>query len=513
MSSLTLFPVARGFICAAWILLACASAGTALSQDQSSPPTTTSETARDQEIDADFRGFVIPDHTRFDHSFSLTAGTVASINHDDTRHAPYSISNGAAGAEFGWLRDSDRVRVGAGLQLNGSGSRSKLRIRNESSQPELAPGESRRDIETSEAVRLDLDCYYFPWQGRSWGGRIRALGRMEDAQRWRSRREVVPIFNLTNEWMGRSEDWAYSSALIADLVVGYGRVRDATGVFQVRLLEERLTRDGRLAHPLSSNARRSLAQLFYARPIYSSVHGLEGKAFWRDVERILVEDGAIDASRFDAYDLLHATEGIVVAGSRFTRSVGFFAGPVLTVDHGHQATRSVDWSRTREWRNDQLIRESSNRQAQRTWTGDDALLAGFEGQWHRPLGRRFQIDLSTNIVSDLEGLNVDRRWDSQLGAAYLIGERWFASVDFFHQRRIALRDAQVSTWNATLESALHYYLEDRWSLNLSCDNNHTREFGREAVAYRRSTQLSLGLVYETGRADVPGIASPIRPLH
>src|SRR5205823_173566 len=80
--------------------------------------------------------------------------------------------------------------------------------------------------------------------------------------------------------------------LTADVSLGHGRVRDATGVQLARLLEARLLEAGAIRAPLSRAAKERIAALYYLRPSLSVAHERPDRFFWREVGRVLREVGA-----------------------------------------------------------------------------------------------------------------------------------------------------------------------------------------------------------------------------
>src|SRR5262249_36178008 len=117
--------------------------------------------------------------------------------------------------------------------------------------------------------------------------------------------------------------------------VGFGRVRDASVVFAVEVLEERLTATGALARPPSPEARQRLAELFFQRDEFSSPHTRPERFFWNEVERILRDDGALTGDAIGAESILLALEAVrpLVPNSQssdFVRFRGFFVGPQIS---------------------------------------------------------------------------------------------------------------------------------------------------------------------------------------
>jgi hypothetical protein len=89
------------------------------------------------------------------------------------------------------------------------------------------------------------------------------------------------------------ERWSYQNSVAASASAGWGRVRNATGIYDALVLEERLLGTGALTRALSPAARRRLADVMYLRGALDTVRERPGRFLWQEIERVLSEDGAL----------------------------------------------------------------------------------------------------------------------------------------------------------------------------------------------------------------------------
>jgi hypothetical protein len=341
---------------------------------------------------------------------------------------------------------------------------------------------------------LVLDAAY----GQSWH-----VNR-DDVQQWQD-----GIFRRIQSRQ-ETERWSYAYFVRVGLRTGYGRVRDATGVFQALLLAERLERDRLLAQPLSDAARARLAALFYRASDYGIVHDLPAKVFWRDVERILVEDGALAAAGLDAFATLHGLDPVGPIAD-FRRAAGWFVGPALEYAHENTFERATNRSRHRAEEDGVILTDVETFASLRPERASDRLLAGFAAQLHRPLGPRTQLDLTGRAMFDVENADLATQAEAQGAFGHLVGERWFASGQLGYLRRIERELFQADEWRMDFRTGFDYYLEDRWRLGLSAFGLYVAAPG--VSGHTRILGVQLGLGYGSASAEAPGLADPLRPLN
>ncbi len=476
----------------------------------------------DSEVNADFDEFSIPDHRWRSSSVALSGQGWSNSNERETEIWRTSHYAGECRGYFAWRRDSDRrahaITVSGGPGIDRDHERSSYR-------PDPAVGRTddwtkrRRTTRVDENWQLALSAREYP----RWVDPVGIQVSVDFGGRY-SRRSTKERHDEREQFLDgrfrhvlrdiREKGWNYDHGIDASAQLGIGRIRDATGVYQARLLEDRLRRDGRLTSPFSSEVRHALARLFYLSPgfnaAYSAVHDLPEKAFWRDVERILVESGALADHRFDAYDLLHAAERIVTASGRIQRYKGTFVGPVLRSESGHSHERTDDGRRRQEFLDGSLVSDTGNSNSERRTYSRDVVSAGIRGAWHRPIGLRTQLDIVTSALGDVDGLDVERTWFTDADLRYLVGERWCFSLAAEYGI-VAREDVEnFRGWRAAASSQLRYYLEDRLSFEARIDVSHESVHGE---LRSRSSNFQIGMSYDRGRMWAPGLIDPVVPVN
>jgi hypothetical protein len=369
---------------------------------------------------------------------------------------------------------------------------------------------------TSESWALDGSLRAYPWSlpvGLGIGGTLRG----DYQQNWRRiGRVYVEDGAAVNE---RRDDHHYAHRLDVTASAGLGRVRDATVVQVVHVLEERLRETGAITRELSPAAREQLARLYYASPGFAAAHERPDRYEWREIERILRNDGTLAGGGLDAYSLVRARERPLYLGTRLT---GWFAGPVVDVVHRHE-TRRQDWRQDITYFDDlgETISYDTYSAGNRATSSQDDVNLGAQVEIHRPLGWRWQLDAKSRITApvspDDDGLDLA----SSVTAGWMLADRWELLANLSQQRNwLRAVDHEVpatSNWATGCGLQLGWFVEDHLQISASV----TSQQGRESYSYpylpatasfSRSTGFSLGLGYRfLGRFDAPGLVEPVRP--
>ena len=478
---------------------------------------------------SDFDDFRIPDHRARSMAMSLsTAATQSWGNSGAFEGESGSLGSGLT-ANGNWFRDSERIQTSTSFGLGGQGTRD----RNENHMLDIGPSFVRRsDGEAStrdlrEFWSLGLGGRVYPWTvPLSMGGNVTNYASYD--QRWMDQRSVdmlqrpTPPNSQRFEAQSDANLWRYSYATLIDADAGLGRVRDATGVYRAQLLVDRLGRDGVLARAPSREARARLARLYYIESDYSVAHDRGAKFFWRDVEKILGEDGALGPAGLDAYSLQHALEPyfepFFVAAR--VRRVGWFAGVQFSGFYRNLIARSTDHFFRAFYDSDTLVSSDDQTRSGHVTSSTRSPLAGLEAEYHLPLDMRWQLDAVANARSDVRGLARLTTVDSQLEVNYLLADRWAARGFAAQGRLIAKargRDPALDLWNASYGAELDYYLEDRVKIGLTTSEEQHSDrasFGASFRTYGRTRRLFLGLSYSILRGfDAPGLVDPGRPMN
>lgn len=303
------------------------------------------------------------------------------------------------------------------------------------------------------------------------------------------------------------------------LALGWGRVRDVTGVFDASLLERRLLASGRLTRSLDPGSRRRLAELLTVRGPFSASHERPDKYFWRELEHLLAQDGALRDGAMDAYSLFRALEP-VFRSSPFSRRRGFSVAATasLAETRGHDDS---DFDQTRHTtvggvpEPDVVFSESSRHSLDK-----EQFLAGIEYDCGRPFGERVQWDAYGWIRY---GSGSERQISEQFSArlTWVVAERWYVSGGGFHSIASArAAGARLEpSWQASGFAMLGYWIENAWSADLWLTANQydlRRTGAFPSAAYVRSNALLLGLHYRGAgyfRSPSLAIESRLQPAN
>jgi len=281
--------------------------------------------------DDPYAEYRIPDHRWLSWSAWLTAEGYRTLN-----HSSYSeeIDRQGYGHVFTSLYggfDSDRNSRAYGLALSASG---ELQTYDQS-----APyyGDTYEAHQRNEHANEYASAFYalsrFPWQAPL-GFSLSTNAAISPAQRWSSQSQsrtsppgaFYPGFKdqrLANSTYG---SYDANASLLAS--VDWGRVRDATPVYQVQVLEQRLHETGAIQGKLSSSARERLAALYTVESDVSFAHQRPTKYFWRELERLLTDDGVLGPGGLDAYTVQRLLEPITLEKA-FARTRGYSFGPLV----------------------------------------------------------------------------------------------------------------------------------------------------------------------------------------
>lgn len=295
-----------------------------------------------------------------------------------------------------------------------------------------------------------------------------------------------------------------------ELRAGVGRIRDVTGVYAADLVERRLRATGRLERELSAGTRRQLAELFYTQNAFGSAHERSNKYFWREVERVLREDGALKDGVLDTYSVLRILEP---AMNRFSsaRTRGFSLAAVTAVqlERGHRDT---------DFRNELVTMSlgvvtsvGRSERSNRVLLKESVPLLGLSADYGMPLGERWQWAANTSVRY---GVDPSRLWSLNTNASlvWLVADRWFVDNALFHQlesRRIGGTRLEPN-WLTVARSSVGYWIEDAWAIEVQADSQQrtTRSFQSIATTatHNRDHRVQIALTYlPKGRFDAPGL--------
>lgn len=320
----------------------------------------------------------------------------------------------------------------------------------------------------------------------------------------------------------RETTYQYEGGLT--LTIGVGRVRDATVVEDVHVLVERLRESGALARAPSPAACEKLAGVLVVMPRVGHAHERPERFVWREVERVLREDGALAGPALDAYGVLRAREPYrrlrqALMGGR--RRIGAFVGPALELRHQHEIQRWSSAGSQREFSGGVQSLESQHDAGARGTVNLDRVLGGAVAEWHRPVGWRWQWDASARVlflaVPGARGLTANE----MVSADWHVADRWQAGFLAMHERAYTVagsrRDATTGEMSSVSVGAeLDYAVEDHVELTLAVEDRQYQQsdeyFGGEYLRQRQG-EVRVGVRYRfLGRVAAPGLFEAMRPI-
>ncbi len=384
-----------------------------------------------------------------------------------------------------WLHDSDarRLRIFGAGDLSGD--------RSESEQVDAAFQDRNRNRRVREFIQASADYRLYPWS-HAFGLAGTASGSAFFLQSWYTEKYRNPVYTMNRD----TERWQYEYRARGDVQVGYGRVRDASGVFEARLMEQRLRETGMINGSLPAETLRKLAELHYRRSDYKLLHERPSRAYWKDVETILQESGSLGVEGLDAYNLYRLAEGLgATAYNSFIRERGYFVGPALRAEHAHFLTR-YDESRHEVLRSDSgtVIYDTTFHTADPhdQW-GDQALL-GVKSELHLPWGLRWQLDWESSALFSLNDTVDGFSVETDASLRYVLADRWSTALAFEQTRTISQSGygGVSDQWNVWAGASLRYFIEDRLSAAYSIWHQQQDQV---SSPFQRSTYMSLGLTY------------------
>jgi len=465
--------------------------------------------AKAQDADEDFADFRIPDHRW--RTGDLSIGGALSRRRS-SRDGTYDISERNERADGGvtvsgaWQRDSDPVRHY--LEVLGIFRASRTWSHRDGSDPTVRFEDESTNRSLIENWRMAAFWRRYPG---SWPAAFGVQGSADAAygQFWRryDQEDVASLRRISHEDV---QVWDYLTRVSADVFAGVGRVRDATGVYDVYVLERRLLDTGALTRPLAPGTRRRLAALFYAEPSFAQVFERPDKRFWREVERALEEDGALLANGMDAWDLYRSAEGLGVVTS-VLRQRGYFIGPVARAQLLEVIRRTDQHNHIQLYDAGTLILDQSSSLSDRQHQYDSQIWAGVQGEYHRPIDWRWQFDASGIVIVPLQRVSESLQAQTSLVLGYVIADRWRADARLSQVRSYITPDdgTASSTWSVVYGSSVAYYVEDRLRLSLTWDSRHAYLSNASTTSHEDAFYLSLGYAFMRG-LEAPGLFEPQR---
>lgn len=465
----------------------------------------------------DFSDFRIPRHMLRSGALQLQ-GEAEHQKIQDTEHSDGQAEfSGTVSGTGSWVLDSDPLR----LAFASAGDVYARRFHGHVNQfgPMVGGGYStdetvqhQEDLE--EGLSLSLGIRHYPWSVPV-GWEVRIDGRTDYEQSWAHLDRTLILQDTTGSFASSATDGQSRRIVRSDVLsavsLGWGRVRDASAVYDAHLLEQRLIRARTLSRPLSHEAMQRLIALLYAGGDYSVVHDRPTKYLWADIEGIMHADGALAGDHMDAYGVLRAMEPVIDLTSfsltPFVRQRGMFVGATIRSDdayvHGRIAyTSSIASSNQPP--------QSGSVEFRSRFSRDDVSW-GPRAEFHVPLGLRWQLDADGTATVPVHPASPGSyQLDAGATARMLIADRWLWGATWRYTRERAVDRYSDDRF----ETELDYDLEDHLRIGLTYSELQARTeryFDTTRVDFGRHGAVSLGLTYRfLGALDIPGVTPPVR---
>ena len=472
----------------------------------------------------EFSEFRIPEHRLFSWNGSLSSAFGRGTAGGGVSSQSNRNTNGAISSQMFWLHDSDPSQTM--FAFNGDAQAVRQHSRGEyvfvfPSAVSRGRGEAG-SVNAGERWQLSLEQRNYPWRTPV-GWQVRLEGQADYRQQWTHQsnddRHEETSETRENTFQIHADEWDYHYRAVGELRLGYGRVRDATGVLDARVFEERLRQSGALTRALTPGARQRLAAIAYTRYAFGATHERPAKLVWQAIEQVLRDDGALAEGAVSPEKAFRAGESYLggafgspalpLASSPVTRLAGSFAGLLVTARHEHQISR-VDQHTVQSFTlNDTLDGFFDYDYARHDRSGQDAILAAARAEYYRPLGLRWQLDASETALVPLKEHRDGFELTSDVRLLAIVADRWLAE-GFVNQRRRIDRGGGAGSplnedsWAVAYGASATYFLEDHLALH--------GELGEQQLSTRsgansnRNLNASLSLTYRlAGRLYAPGI--------
>jgi hypothetical protein len=370
--------------------------------------------------------------------------------------------------------------------------------------------------------------------GSPWAVTGSVSGEVEDSQDWSDEHqqrflESSPSQLTDTRRSGYRVD--YRSQLDAALGVGFGRIRNATGLYEARVFEDRLLAVGALARHLSVPARQRLSDLMYARSNVDRSTSRPAADVMDAVERILFEDGALRDSVLTVSELFRSTEPIFLASvlgstyggdglpaSPITRQQGWQIRTSVTTDQSRETERGGDAETAHTYLGgvEQPASETRSEGSNKYHSAQTGLQALAE--YHLPCGLREQWDALVQYDRPLRHSTSGFALHSQLNWTYIVADRWLASSGGSHARSLSRDEAHRTlndSWSFVTFASVQYLLRDRLALSLGADESWSRQqsdfrttnyVDRHAARWNSGGHIRAGVTYRfKGSARIAGV--------
>jgi hypothetical protein len=446
----------------------------------------------------DFAEFRIPDNHALRWTGSLLGNSGWRLEAAGGTHGDDSGQGASTASQFNRIDDSERWRSVASVFFTVSSGRTKYDF----GAPQYGIADVMEERSVREYVRAS-------WAGQVYphGGPIHLDaafdGTNDDSQYWRD--EQVGLSGPAS----RSE-WAYLHDVAASLGAGMGRVRNATGIYEARVLESRLAASGALTRPLSATAREQLATLLYARNDIAVAHDRPARRVWGRIAEILRTDGVI-ADSLQAGDWFRLAEPLLETGRTSLDAALVPVSPLV---------------RERGWSVSALIQEHTRQvigrvsvpaasppppaTVTRAVSESDATSAGLVGEYHRPLSLAWQLDAAGSLLGDTRPGQHGFSESAHVAAGWIVADRWLWTSALSQSRTLEQgkhTSADDDAAELDVGSKVDYFVDDRLDATFGFEQRYERALSRTFIGFGPGPHARAGFVTFTLTYRFAGFAS------
>lgn len=484
---------------------------------------------------SDFDDFRVPDHTWYTLSSELGGSWMNDRRVDVQRWLRTQSAIGNLGVRGTWAVDGDdhsfRIdALGGGIYGWSDFINQESYTGLSGTTPITIDSDVRgRDVNSTTQWLLAVEARRYPFEVPL-GWMLRASGAFN--QNWRHSTSTLNwsyvdstgrVRNMTGD---EADAQTSGLTLDADAALGWGQVRDATGVYEAYLLERRLREHGVIRRRLPESARIQLANLYTVRPRLGAAHDRPDRFFWREVERILEESGRLDRRNWDAFEIVRAEEPYTPG--RMQRQRGFFVGPSIGLASRQVGGHIDQLHQGQTFLNDAPVSAFEYTISNEVHDSGNRIVPGLLAEYHMPFGMRWQVDASSRATSPTRDFAETFHVASQGSVWYGIADRWSLTGFVAHQCDVDVREPALlvdpnaplpppgsvpNSWTLNWGGALAFYIEDRTTLSLELrDSRGKFDDPRVGPEFHTSfVRLSIGYRF-LGTVDAPGVFEPMHLL-
>lgn len=329
---------------------------------------------------------------------------------------------------------------------------------------------------------------------------------------------------ITEDVVSSYEQRFYNTGANVALRTGWGRVRNASAVYDARVLEDRLLDAHVLRQPLSRRARQRLASLLYAQNDVVNSRGRPAGDFWEALEVLLQGDNALGPEGLTARSIQRAIEPYI-GNSTTWAGTGLPTAAVPRL-RGWLVSTGVVLASSRQSVHDERHRTTvvyapgpAGQALQ-----DDVFIRGVPTdaaqlelalEYHRPLSQRVQCDLTGFGRQDVDKHTNGHEVATAATATWMVADRWWAACGAAYSNqlvRLPNGTTRNDVWHAGLGAEAHRYVAEHYSLDLAWSLTWDRRTSTEITigdfreGFSNDSHLTLGFSYRfAGFASIPGI--------